>query len=340
MTAQGPANGVRPPSGRSRGRAEQAASFIILGILAIIGAGVLLRQMSFNPAVLVARDAGLQFQGASPPPAPDAIPPQLQALGQPESFNSDNLYDKIDGKAELYLAAGFSQLHCARFALKQAPEQWFEWFDYQMTNLPAAFSVFSVQRRAEGKPLELTEYSYRTQNALYFVCGTNYVEVIASVPNEPLLKALAETASRFVASNPATRTRIEELDLFPTQDLVASSQTLQIADAFGFEGLRDVFTARFRADGTEQTAFLASCANAPDAEHLRDAYAAFLLGNGGKELAASNRSERRIEIMGGTELVFSEGRFLGGIHAATALSPAELVAIQLREKLRSASKAQ
>ena len=143
------------PPGHERSRIESwTGSIILLALLAIAG-GVFLQQFNFNPAVLVARGAGQNAAARSftaSQPVAD-LPPELREFGPLETFTPDNLYDKIDGKAELYLAAGFVQMRCQRFALKASPEQWLEWFVYDMGNLPQAFSVFSTQRRPEGRPL-------------------------------------------------------------------------------------------------------------------------------------------------------------------------------------------
>jgi hypothetical protein len=322
------------------GRAERVASLIILAVLAVIAVGVGLRQASFNPAVLIARDACPSNARSSSLASASAIPSQLEPLGAAESFNADNLYDKIDGKAELYLAAGFGQMHCQRFALKDTHDLWFEWFVYEMHSLPSAFSVFTTQRRAEGQPLKLANYAYRTQNAVYLVSGSNYVEAVASDANERLVNAVLEMASAFVASDSSSHSRISELDLFPEEDLLPNSQTLQIADAFGFDGLRNVFTARYRINEVEATAFLTTCSSPTEAAHVRDAYAAFLLGNGGKELNGGSGSERRVEIMDGTELLFSAGNLVAGVHGASSLKAAEVLAQRLRDKLPAQTKPQ
>ena len=102
--------------GRQYSRMETCSGVGILLCLVAVAAGVFLRQFSFNPAVLVARNAGLQMRQQSQPPSDFAsLPPELKPFGPPETFAPDNLYDKIDGKAELYLAAGFVRLHCQRF---------------------------------------------------------------------------------------------------------------------------------------------------------------------------------------------------------------------------------
>ena len=179
------------PAGYESSQTEKWVGVLVLLCLAAIAGGIFLKQYSFNPAVLVARN--LEPKGAvskTTGNTGDWLPPELAVFGAPESFTPDNLYDKIDGKAELYLAAGFVRMNCQRFALKDATDQWLEWFVYDMGTVPQAFSVFSAQRRAEGQPLDLTEYAYRTRNSLYFICGSNYIEAVASSASEPLMNAM------------------------------------------------------------------------------------------------------------------------------------------------------
>ena len=110
-----------------RGRTERWAGFIILLCLAGIAAGVFLKQFSFNPAVLVATaaapEAAKTVSSPSPGETPPTLPPELSAFSAPETFSADNLYDKIDGKADLYLTAGFVELRCQRFALKATNDE-------------------------------------------------------------------------------------------------------------------------------------------------------------------------------------------------------------------------
>ena len=140
-----------------RGGTERWVGFIILLCLAGIAAGVYHKQFSFNPAVLVATTAApapaaTKPAASAPNDSLPTLPPELSPLSAPETFTADNLYDKVDGKADLYLTAGFVGLQCQRLALKATNDVWMEWFVYDMGTLPQAFSVFSLQRRAEAQP--------------------------------------------------------------------------------------------------------------------------------------------------------------------------------------------
>lgn len=318
------------------GRAETFLCWLVLAGLAAVAVGIGLRQASFNPAVLALRTAGVAQTAAR---APDAtgMPAELKTLGPAEQFSPDNLYDKIDGKAELYLAAGFVQLRSQRFALKTKPEEWLEWSVYDMGSLPQAFSVFSTQRRSEGQPLDLTPYAYRTRNGLYFVCGSDYVEAVGSSENDQLAKATLELGARFVGGKPGAQARLAGLEVFPATNLLPHSYVLQISDAFGFDQLKNVFTAQYKIGSAELTAFYTACTNQAAASSLSAAYRAFLLANGGKEAPAHLPATSEIEIMGGIEMFFAQAGFFAGVHAAPSAGPAEQLARELQQGLPGAS---
>jgi hypothetical protein len=323
-----------------RSGTEQWVGFIILLCLAGIAVGVFLKQFSFNPAVRVATATapGPAPSGSSSPGEALLAPlPELTALSAPETFAPDDLFNKIDGKAELYLTAGFVQLRCQRLALKAAGDTWMEWFVYDMGTLPQAFSVFSLQRRAEAQALDLTPFACQTQNALFFVCGRYYVEAVTAMPTEPMRAAMLALARQFVAANPPGAMRIPELELFPPENLEAGSQGLQIANAFGFDQFTNVFTAKYRVDHAAMLAFLAVTRSPAEAATLRDAYRSFLIANGGKEAESGNATAlgKPIHFMDGIEIVFAESNTVAGVHAAPDAASAAKVAQGLAESLRT-----
>src|ERR1035437_8722592 len=328
---------VMNQSGNERGGKERWVGFIILPCLVVIAVGVFLKQFSFNPAMLVATAfTPGTAQPASPSPGESAptLPPEFAALSAPETFAPDDLFNKIDGKADLYLTAGFVQLRCQRFALKATNDVWMEWFVYDMGAQPQAFSVFSLQRRGEAQALDLTEFAYQTQNALFFVCGRYYVEAVTAMPTKPMMAAMLAMARQFVAAKPPGAMRIPELELFPPENLEAGSQGLQVADAFGFDRFTNVFTAKYRVGNAEVLAFFEITQTAADAAVLRDAYRSFLLANGGKEIEAGDTASlgKPINFMDGIEIIFTDGSTVEGVHAAPDAASAAKVARLLADR--------
>lgn len=318
-------------------RRQTASSLAILCLLAVIGTGIFWAQYNHNPAVLQ-KELRLQSTATGkdfPPQAlTDAIippPPGLVPLTLPESFDDQNLSDKINGKAELYLSAGFVSLSSQRFKDKNDANLWIEAFVYDMGNGENAFSVFSAQRRDGAATLELTPYAYRTPNALFFVHGSYYIEVIASEATDRAFGPMKLLAESFIGATAAQAPVIQEKDLFPNQGLVTDSMALISADAFGFERLNQVYTAEYEFENGQMMAFLSRRQDGRAAQELASAYQEFLATFGGQYRDADLpiKGARLVEILETYEVIFSCGPYVAGVREADNKE----LAIQLAQRL-------
>jgi hypothetical protein len=206
--------------------------------------------------------------------------------------------------------------------------------------LHQSFAVYSMQRRAEAQPLALTTYAYKTKNALFFCCGRYYIEAVTAPAAEEMMAAMLSVSRQFVAKNPPQEIRLAEPDLFPAEHLVADSYMFQPADAFGFDRFKNVFSARYAVNGAEMMAFLTIRPTAEEATALSAAYQQFLLANGGRKLPGTGKvpAASLAEMLGSVELVFSQGKVVGGVHAAPSAEAAEQMGALLYEKISEATK--
>ena len=259
-------------------------------------------------------------------------------LTLPESFDAQNLSDKINGKAELYLSAGFVGLNSQRFKDKKDASLWIEAYLYDMGNGQNAFSVFSAQRREGAAALDLTPYAYRTQNALFLVHGSFYIEIIASEATDRAFNPMKLLAENFIHNTAAQTVTIPEKDLFPVQGLVAESISLISADAFGFERLNQIYTAGYEVGGHQMMAFLSRRQENPAAQDLASAYKKFLETFGGQPLDADLpiKGAKLVEILETYEVIFSYGLFIAGVREADNKEQAISLAVQLYDKLKAA----
>jgi len=331
--------GKSPPS-----RRESTVSWVIMGTLAVIAIGLFIRQSHYDPTLFVPSVSESQAPGkAVPGPFPSSdlsafVSEEMSVLSPLEAFGPDTLSDKINGKAELYLSARFSNLQCQRFASRDDPRSWMEAFVYDMGTLHQAFAVYSMQKRDEATPLDLTPFSYSTENALFWVHGRYYVEMIASVPSEAMMEAMLSFGETFVSKTSVEEHHIDELALFPKDHLEEGSITLFISNNFGFSGLKNCFTARYHANGEELTAFLSKKKDPAEAERVVALYQAFLMENGGTSvpLGTDLTSGSLIEILDTFELIFRHGQYVAGIHEAESQKAAEELAWRLKRRLAEA----
>ena len=321
-------------------------SLIILGVLAVISGGVFWTQFSHNPAVqqMSSALAAGGTSAAAPSTADEkpliSLPPGQSPLSPLETFDAATLSDKINGKAELYLSAGFIRLHSQRFTNEAAGEAWMEVFVYDMQSAPNAFSVFSAQRRDDARTLDLGQYAYQTQNAIFFAHGPFYVEIVATEISEAIIQAMITFAEAFIEKHPIKRQTIGEKELFPIEGLVPNSISLVSADAFGYDRFDQIFTATYKLDDTELMAYFSRRKGSRDAEELALSYRNFLVEFGGKptESELGIKQAEMIFILDTYEVVFSYGPYLAGVREATEKQPAQELAIQLYTRIKEASR--
>jgi len=334
-----------PSSSRRVTKTETILSLSILALLIIISMVILSAQNRFNPAV---ENYSPKNIGAG---APDAIAPTddlaiplptgIEAMSPAENFTPDTLSNKINGKAELYLSAGFVQLHTQRFRPVDDPGVWFEVFIYDMGKPTNAFAVYSTQRRKSVEKVALVEHAYRTANALFFITGHYYVEMIAATPGDTVPSMLIAFAENYLEhiqeDGPSEAETSDPKSVFPKEGLITDSVALIAKDAFGFSGLDQVYTAQYNAPDTEISLFVSLRPSPKEAKALAEAYRDFLIQFGGTEMAATGSSPVEgllaISIMDSYELIFSRGPYLAGVHMAEDIAHAEPLAAKMDQKL-------
>jgi hypothetical protein len=118
----------------------------------------------------------------------------LAPFSPPERFSPDTLYEKINGRADLYLSSGFVSLNTQRFSMDSTAGNWVEVFIYDMATAENAFSVFSMQRREGAQAADIVPNAYRTENALFMVHNHFYLEIIGTDIAEALQQAIGRLA--------------------------------------------------------------------------------------------------------------------------------------------------
>jgi hypothetical protein len=312
--------------------AQRLTGYGILGVLGLIIIWLLFQQSRFNPAVIVASRAPLlqvrsQTATGRAPSAMAAFLPEVPGfnpLAAVESYGPDNLSDKIDGKAELYLPAGFKEMSCRSFGLAAQGEAHVEVFLYDMGSAPNAFAVFSSQRRSGSPSIPLTANAYTTANALFFTQGRFYVEIVADRASEGLQSSLEAYAKALLAKIPAEGETKNAATLFPKEGLAQDTVRLCAADTFGCEGLNNMFTGEYDLKSGKATAFVGQ-RDTPDlarAEAKR--YLDFLAANGYQKVQTPGTPGDMAALVldNSFEIVLVQGRTVAGVHDATSLAAA------------------
>ena len=306
--------------GRSR-RLESAVSIFILCLLAFIAAFLAATQ--------------LETRGAEPDLA--SLAPNGFRAWRLEEYDAGNLYEKINGKAPLYTDAGFVKLSTVRFAAGDDEEMMMEAYLFDMGSARGAFSVYSMQKRADADALQGMEFGYRTSNGLYFARGKYYVEVVGYSESAELMSAMEELAEKLAgALQTQGNTGLAEIDSLPDEGKIAGSVTFYLSSAFGCEGLTEIFTCTYRSGTDELTAFLRRRSGEAEAAKMAKMYHDFLISNGARPKKAMNEEleGKVLDFYGYIEIVVPAGSFLAGVHEARNQEAAEKLVLRIVEGLK------
>ena len=326
---------------RHAGTAETCIGIFILLLLTGIAGSIYVVQSRFDPeffnsAILKEEKVHVRKKSLPAPdtsPSPAFLPESLAPMGPQEIFDSETLSEKIDGKAELYLSSGFVRMSSRRFAKKSDPKNWLELFVYEMGEPANAFSVYSLQKRKDSRVAELGVPAYATEDALFFVNGPKYFEIISAAGG--LDNEMFSMAKNLIEAEPQQATAKAESSLFPAESLDTGSISLHMSDVFGFSDLDRVYTAAYGTGDAQVTAFLSRRESPEAASKLAAAYGRFLVENGGSELGElpGVPGSKVFQVFDTYEIVLQRGAFLAGVHEADSRQSAEEVAMRLYAEL-------
>ncbi|MEN6386312.1 MAG: DUF6599 family protein [Phycisphaerales bacterium] len=247
-----------------------------------------------------------------------------------ENYSPSNLYEKIDGKADLYLNNGFVSLQWRRYADTSTPDNWAEIYLFELGNPENAFAVYSMQRRTESSPLDWAQFGYATSDAIYAAAGKYYIEAPISSDDSALLNTASAAVKNLISSLSAGKAEIPYINLFPKENLQTQTFKFISADAFGSD-LKNVFAADYKINEKTITAYITKDATG----EIFDSYSKFLTDNGGTELKIDSKIPqcKAVDLFGTTEIVFRSGQYFAGVRGTAPINDFKQTAEKLFESL-------
>jgi len=268
-------------------------------------------------------EGGAEGSGTAPKPAEKGEPMEialdgLKPMSPTEFYNSENLYEKIDGRSPAYQSFNVQQLRCRTFNVVAAAGSFVDVYEYRFDSPVDAFGMFALERDPKGQPLDFAPDGYSGEMGYFYRQGAVYVQIIASdVKPETMALAKAIAQNRAQAL-PADDSGLAGRRKLPAAGMIADSVSFVPENAQGQADFKDVFQAKYNSDGVELPFFIMVaapdaaakawqsfqdfCARFGKAENLPDV-------NGGKIFSA--------QVFGKWKVVYQRDGELGGVFDAT-----------------------
>jgi hypothetical protein len=236
----------------------------------------------------------------------------------PRIFGTENLYEYIDGNADLFLAYGFTEAAVGDY-LPTEGEGWISVDLYDMGAPLHAFGIYQAEKPEDVEALTLGAQSYRSEGLIAFWKGAWYVKVsLIDGDDASAALRLAQAAAARIGGTTALPT---QLDRLPTQNRVPGSERYIRQGALGHRFLNEVVSAAYSFGKVNARLYIADLATSEQASQGYDKLRAFEDSAGGNLADVASLGEEAFAVRDsyyGQMVVARRGRYVAIAASETA----------------------
>jgi len=211
---------------------------------------------------------------AVPPAAASLMPdvPGWKKAGQADVYQPANLYEYINGAAELYLNFGFEELAVQNYENGKKMEITVE--VYRHKDATHAFGIYSQEKPPQGPFQAVGAQGYGDALSFHFTGGPYYVKMSFLGKSPDSAAALKALAGAVASRIPPPVALPALLKAFPPKGRVPESEKFTATNFLGQSFLHSAFAADYTVGGQVRQVFLLEGKDAADARAMVDKWAA------------------------------------------------------------------
>jgi len=236
--------------------------------------------------------------------------------GDPGIYAADNLFEYIDGSADLYLMYNFKEMGTLSYFDHQGRGLTIDIYEHGSN--ANAFGIYSQERPSPMDKKEIGAQAYYDYGILNFCQGPYYVKVMGydlDEFDEDMLTVVAKIVSAKIGGK---KELPKAMACFPTEAIVPNSQRYIAKNVFGHGFLHSAFVAQYRSDRSTTTrAFIIEANDEADAGKMLESYLSFVREKGGavSDNGGVYRFEDPASRSAGAVNLKSSGNYIWGISA-------------------------
>jgi hypothetical protein len=197
-------------------------------------------------------------------------------------YKPDNLWDLIDGAADLYLEYNFVELRLGRYQNSDSAEIKVEL--YRHASEADAFGIYSQERYPDYHFLDVGAQGYREKGVLNFLAGSYYVKISSVQAGDMVQEGLLSIA-KLVESHLQQPKRMPSLlAVFPKAGRQANTEQYIAKSFLGYSFLNGAYVVTYGGEDSFKS-FLIDAGNADQAQKMVSNYLSSISNEGVSKLA-------------------------------------------------------
>lgn len=188
-----------------------------------------------------------------------------------EVFNPDNLFDRINGAAPLFIENNFREMTSMEY---KKGADYITIQAYRHATPEDAFGMYSSERSSDLAFLPIGGEAQGDKTNLYFFAGNMYLKIWSNATGD--VSSELQTIGKGLAGKIDSDAAYPQLiRLFPEEGMVPYSAGYITSNFIGHEFLRTVYTARYELGGQSFQLFILDGKTAEGVKGVLDQYMAF-----------------------------------------------------------------
>jgi hypothetical protein len=182
--------------------------------------------------------------------------PELQGLRKITNYpvyTADNLWDFINGAADLYLSYGFENVHVAEYA---KGKNIIKLEIYKHKDEVQTFGIYSSERSPSFRFINIGAQGYKADGTLNFFKGKYYIKIRTYSKSEKIIQALETLAQNVADILTGSSEMPAALKEFPETGKKTNEESYIKESVLGHEFLTGAFKAQYISGNSEFSIFL------------------------------------------------------------------------------------
>lgn len=157
-------------------------------------------------------------------------------------YNSGDLWQLIDGAADIFLSYYFEDLHIAEYTKKN---QMIRVEIYRHKTPVDAYGIYTAERMPDYPQVSVGTQGYTSQGVLNFLAGNFYVKIMSAGVDEADEQSIAMVAQKEDELLAQPKEMPEVLQLFPQENRVALSDSYIAQNFLGYSFFHNAFSMKY-----------------------------------------------------------------------------------------------
>ncbi|MDR1814878.1 MAG: hypothetical protein LBR18_08550 [Tannerella sp.] len=190
-----------------------------------------------------------------------------------EVFDSENLFDRINGAAPLFIESGFCEMTTFDYT---KGNDYITVQVYRHATPQDAFGMYAAERSPELTFYKIGGEAHGNNESLFFFSGVLYVKMQSNAASENVNAAMCKIAESIAAKIDKNQQGYPSLfNVFPDANKIEGSEMYVTSSYIGHDFLNKVYACRYKTENLKYQLFIIDMGNADAAKEIMKKYLEF-----------------------------------------------------------------